>query len=467
MRIETESTICAIATGDVGAVRGVVRITGPDTIQHLGGLFADLEESLKGLRRPTALESSVVLDGLGSVPVVVHCWPTHRSYTGQPSAELHALGAPIVLQEILAALLERGIRLAQPGEFTLRAYLAGRMDLTQCEAVLGLIHATGERAFQVALSQLAGGLAEPLKRLRRDLIDLVADLEAGLDFVDEDIEFIASEQVIVRLERALEALRGLREQLRQRAGQGTAFQVSVVGLPNAGKSSLVNALSGTDVAITSEVPGTTRDYVRSRIQGEGWVLDILDTAGLEETALEESGVSASPDGAAQAFTQEQLRQADLILYCSSSATGGEEDDRNSLDQVLRDASSEVWWVGTKQDLGAVGAFGMEVPHMRTFRVSSKTGEGVSELLAALVERMKRASGQAQDVVPMTGERCRESLELAAERIQEGLSAARHGAGDEVIAGELRLALDELGQVAGDVVQNDILDALFSRFCIGK
>ena len=228
MRIETDSTIAAIATGAVGAIRGAIRITGPDTFRVLCEIFPGAADQWRRMKRATVVRSELLLESLGAIPVSVYSWPDHRSYTGQPSAELHLLGAPVLLERVQAKILEAGVRLAQPGEFTLRAFLAGRMDLTQCEAVLGLIHASGERAFQVALSQLAGGLAEPLKLIRRDLIELLADIEAGLDFVDEDIEFIASEQVIARLDRARVAIESLNCQLEQRAGQHVEFQVAVM-----------------------------------------------------------------------------------------------------------------------------------------------------------------------------------------------------------------------------------------------
>jgi tRNA modification GTPase len=476
MRIETDTTICAIATGSEGALRGIVRITGPETLEALDRLIPEAERKWSTCTHARVIQATVTTNNLGSVPVSVHVWPDHRSYTGQPSAELHMLGAPALLREVQAELIEQGIRLAQPGEFTLRAFLAGRMDLTQCEAVLGLIHAEGEHAFRVALNQLAGGLAGPLKGLRQELIYLLADLEAGLDFVDEDIEFVTSEQLQSRLLAAVEQVEMLHRQLDQRGGQTTAYQIAIVGKPNAGKSSLVNALTGRDVSITSAQAGTTRDYVRSRVAVGDFEIDLLDTAGMEDID------DATPRAVAQSLTRERLEQADLVLLCMAI------DDRDPSDDViehvqgvLEQSSAPIWRVQTKCDLSAevrqdaTGSNGVaenqsigKIPREpRNFAVSALRRTGLDQLLEAIVEEIRTQRERVQDVVPMTSDRCRGALIRAAESLRAALEAVQGGAGDEVVAGELRLALEDIGEVAGVVVNNDILDALFSRFCIGK
>ncbi len=473
MRIDIHSTICAIASGSEGAPRGIVRVTGPETLEHLAKLFVDHSEALVRMRVPSVLAGHLETPTLGEVPVAIHCWPGPRSYTGQPSAELHLIGAPIVLEAVQAMLLRSGLQLAQPGEFTLRAFLAGRLDLTQCEAVLAVIHAHGERAFRVALTQLAGGLSGPLQRMRTDLIELLADLEAGLDFVEEDITFVEAAELDRRLEGVAVRLGELRRQLEGRSGQKVAFQVALVGLPNAGKSSLVNAISGGEVAITSPVPGTTRDYVRSRLRGEGWEFDLLDTAGLENRdgeGLIAAAVDAAetPSVRAQWATQMQIQDADLVLYCSSVEEEGTAADRSMHAEVRSLATVDVWRVRTKIDCEVVSetdrAILSELPE---YEVSSVTGVGVAELKTAVVGALRAQQALDHDAVPMTSQRCRDALARAADRIGEALAAARAGGGDEIVAGEIRLALDELGQVAGTVANDEILDALFSRFCIGK
>jgi len=459
VQFETDSTISAIATGNTnatggqGALRGAVRISGQDTLTLLVSLFPNLSEDLHKARHAKRFSSSLELSGLGTIGVDVFFWPDHRSYTAQPSAELHLLGAPVFLEEVQAKVLKHGARLARPGEFTLRAFLAGRLDLTQCEAVLGLIHAHSQREFQVALSQLAGGLAVPLKDLRNDLINLLADLEAGLDFVDEDIAFVQTDEILARLQRAEQQVTKLRDQIENRHAHGLEFQIAFVGPPNAGKSSLVNALSDSDASIVSPQPGTTRDYVRTRVCWAGTQVALIDTAGIENV------FQTGPRAIAQEKTLEVIQQADLVVAC----LGVEQSMAiNKLVGLRR-----LWGVWTKCDLTQAHPLVWPLHVHRSFTLSAQTGEGIAEFRNALVDAIEQWQHNSLDVVPMTGVRCKSALAQASESLAHARQATLDSAGEEIIAGELRLALDELGEVAGTVANNDILDALFSRFCIGK
>jgi tRNA modification GTPase len=462
LQFETESTICAIATGaptasgSSGALRGALRISGTSTEEILGAMFSDLVGSLKTCKRASRYQSGIELPELGILRVDIFYWPDHRSYTGEPSAELHVLGAPIFLEQLQLKAIHSGARLARPGEFTLRAFLAGRMDLTQCEAVLGLIHAQSQREFQVALAQLAGGLATPLRQLRKDLIDLLADLEAGLDFVDEDIVFVPRDQVIDRIEKAQEQVGHLQKQIENRQGQGVDFQIAVVGPPNAGKSSLVNALSGADVSIISSTPGTTRDYVRTKVRWGGIPVDLVDTAGVESVA------EPGPRAIAQEKTREIIGNADLVILCNSVQERSHFENAKYFGQCSR-----LWGVWTKSDLTHDGNLLWNIPVQQSFKLSVHTKDGLNALHQELIQAMVRWQEQALDVVPMTGLRCKSALDRAAQSLSCAQQALLDGAGDEIVAGELRLSIGELGEIAGTVTNNDVLDALFSRFCIGK
>ena len=458
MRFDTESTICAIATGSEGAYRGAIRVTGAYAVSVAAKAFPNRPESTWTSNGAVRFQETICLDRLGLLPVDIFVWPDSRSYTGQPSVELHCLGNTIILQSIQARLIECGAVLAQPGEFTLRAFLAGRLDLTQCEAVLGVIHAANDRSLNIALSQLAGGLSQPLSELRRSLVNLLADIEAGLDFVDEDIAFISKSQISDRLASARSVVESLLQQMESRAAQTVQLQVAIVGAPNAGKSSLVNAIAEQNVSIVSSEPGTTRDYVRIRLDLDGVQIDILDTAGIEDAD------STTPRGMAQQFTREQIDQADLILYCLSVEDGDAGAWANS--HLLNNPKTQTWLLHTKCDLIA-GRSANHHRSQRDFLLSTRERASIERLIQALRAWALEQQESVNQVVPITAARCQASLTNAIQAIAHAQEATLQSRGDEIIASEIRLALEEIGLVAGTVYTDDILDALFSRFCIGK
>lgn len=458
MRFDTESTICAIATGSEGAYRGAIRVTGANAVSVAAKAFPNRPESTWTANGAVRFQETIRLDRLGLLPIDVFVWPDSRSYTGQPSVELHCLGNTIVLQSIQAKLIECGAVLAQPGEFTLRAFLVGRLDLTQCEAVLGVIHAANDRSLNVALSQLAGGLSQPLSELRSSLVNLLADIEAGLDFVDEDIAFISKTQISDRLDSARSVVESLLQQMESRAAQTVQLQVAIVGAPNAGKSSLVNAIAEQNVSIVSSEPGTTRDYIRIRLDLDGVQIDILDTAGIEDAD------STTPRGMAQQFTRVQIDQADLILYCRSA----EEPDAGEWadSHLLKTPKTQTWLLHTKCDLISEGSAYLNRSE-REFLLSNRERTSVDRLIQALRAWALEQQENVNQVVPITAARCQASLTKAIQAIAHAQEATLQSRGDEIIASEIRLALEEIGLVAGTVYTDDILDALFSRFCIGK
>ena len=302
--VHLDDTICAIASAPGGARRAVVRLSGPGVLATIETCFRPQPPArLADVTRPTVVAGSISLPPWGegaardSLPADLYFWPTDRSYTREPAAEIHTLGSPPLVAAVLQALSAAGARLAQPGEFTLRAFLAGRLDLTQAEAVLGLIDAAGDRQCQVALAQLAGGLARPLSELRESLLDLLAQLEAGLDFVEEDIEFIGQAELHERLSEAGRTVAGLTARMSDRSDVSDAVRAVLVGWPNVGKSSLFNALSGGalshasgsrsggSAALVSDEPGTTRDYLVAWLDpaspGASPRCQLIDTAGVE------------------------------------------------------------------------------------------------------------------------------------------------------------------------------------------
>src|SRR5262249_35573292 len=251
---------------------------------------------------------SVALPDVGSpLPADLYVWPAPRTYTGQNLAELHTLSCPPLLDLLVARLLNAGARAAGPGEFTLRAFLAGKLDLTRAEAVLAVIEAGSRAELKQALAQLAGGVTRPLQELRGDLLDLLADVEAGLDFAEEDIHFISPENLLNRLAKGLAVLTVLGRQLEQRSVAGRPFRAVLAGRPNAGKSSLFNALAGGSALVSPE-PGTTRDYLTRTLDLDGLKVELVDTAGWQEAA---DPIAEQ----AQALGRGQAGEADLVLLC--------------------------------------------------------------------------------------------------------------------------------------------------------
>lgn len=460
-----EDTIAAIASAPGGGARGIVRISGPAAIDCVRGLFepSDAHDGDSGERadsfprsQPTVVAGRLrIAEFHAPVPADVYIWPTERSYTRRPSVELHVPGSAPVVDAVLAEVCRHGARPAKPGEFTLQAFLAGRIDLTQAEAVIGVVDAADERGLAGALKQMAGGLAEPLKHLRSDLLNLIADLEAGLDFVEEDIEFIDRASLVARITAACEAVVSLSARMAARSDATELPRVVLIGKPNAGKSTLFNALTGGERALVSPLAGTTRDYLTCRLTFDGIECELIDTAGLEVNDLDTKapGLEDSAQtiaSASQSATFEQRRTADVILLCL--------DGRAPVAAPIEATPTLI--VRTKSDLAPI-------PISEPLAVSSTTGAGLETLKHAIARELVAVQARGSDVVGTTAVRCRDSLRRASDALNEALRAARSRTGDELVAAELRFAINELGQIAGVVYTDDILDRIFSRFCIGK
>ena len=460
MTYDLQDTICAIATPPAGAARGVVRFSGPQALQIADQLFRPAEEALplQAIRVPSAVAGHIALgDPIGPVEAEALVWPTTRSYTRQITVELHTLGCLPILEAVLSAIIAAGGRLAEPGEFTLRAFLAGRLDLTQAEAVLGVIDAHDQRSLDSALSQLAGGLAVPLATIRSHLLDLLAHLEAGLDFVEEDIEFISAEQLQADVATAATSVAQLAAQMESRGSAGTLCKVVIVGWPNVGKSSLLNALASSDAALVSPTAGATRDYVSYSMRDGNVSYELIDTAGVCDVAA-----LAEVDRSAQSVTQQLMAQADLQLFCLDATR-----QLNPWELAqLHTITAPRLVVRTKADMAAANTADALIPLHSLHTVSSTTGAGLQELRTAIAEQLAAHNAETSTVAG-TAQRCRESLLRAAEGLDLAADASVQGFGEEVVAVELRLALEEIGKVAGVVYTDDVLDRIFSRFCIGK
>ena len=437
-------TIAAIATAHGRAGIGVVRVSG----RSLGAFARDLIGAIPPARRAARAvfrdaHGAAIDDGLALY------FPAPQSYTGEDVLELHGHGGPLVLAMLLRRCFELGARLAEPGEFTRRAFLNDKLDLAQAEAVADVIDAATEAAARCAVRSLRGEFSGAVRSLVDQLIELRALAEATLDFPEEEVDPLHRADARDRLER----LRAALDETLARAQQGSLLRsglhVVLAGQPNVGKSSLLNRLAGEELAIVTPVPGTTRDAVRQAIQVEGVPLHVVDTAGLRDTAdeVERLGIER---------TWNEIQRADLALLivdARSGVTGGDDEIAARLPARLARLV-----VHNKIDLA-----GME-PRVQGDAVylSAKTGAGVDLLRSRLLEHGGWHS--AEESVFIARERHLVALRRASERLD---AAAGQLAASELFAEELRLAQNELGAITGEFTADDLLGEIFARFCIGK
>lgn len=447
--MENGEPIAAIATPPGRGGIGIVRLSGrnlkPFLIALLGRVPAPRFATLAPLKDA---EGQVIDEG------IVLYFPAPRSYTGEDVVELQGHGGMTVLRLLLQRCLELGARLAEPGEFSKRAFLNGKLDLAQAESVADLIDASTAQAARSAMRSLQGEFSREVNALKEELIELRALTEATLDFPDEEIDFLQEADAFGRLERLRGKLRALVANARQGALLREGAQVALVGRPNVGKSSLLNRLAREEIAIVTEVPGTTRDTLRSQVEIQGVPFHIIDTAGLRETqdAVERIGIERARAAAAQ---------ADLVLVVTEYARGVMPEDEAILGQLPPGLPRVI--VRNKIDLAGVAPRLAQEGGVAEVWLSAKTGEGVDLLQQALLRQVGWTGGG--EGIFMARARHLEALARAEERLAAAAEAA--GRGLELFAEELRLAHVALGQITGEFTADDLLGQIFSRFCIGK
>ncbi len=472
-------TICALATPPGEGGIGIVRLSGEKAVEVAGRVVRLRSgQALDAIQARLLCLCDLVLDastGGSSQPagpdvpldealVVVMRAP--RSFTAEDVVEIQCHGGPYLLQRVLDELLRAGARLAEPGEFTKRAFLNGRIDLTQAEAVLDTIRAKTAAGLRLAQEQLQGRLSADIHRHRETLIRLVAHVEAAMDFADEDLTFISSAQLRDELDRTERELLRLAESCREGRMLREGVAVALVGRPNVGKSSLLNALLDTDRAIVTPIAGTTRDVLDEMLNVRGIPIRLLDTAGLRETddPVEREGVRRS---------RQAMEQAELLLVVVDGAHGLTEDDRRALASCP--GASRLLLIN-KCDLPSglepselepfCRTLGLE-PQEAVVRVSAKTGEGLDTLRDAIRRTLIRPEFEAGETVLVTRLRHRAALMTAVQALSHAGESVRRGLAGEFVAMDLRGALDALGELTGAVTTDDILDRIFGEFCIGK
>lgn len=437
----TDTIVAAATPPGTGGI-GIVRVSGDKTEQIARTLLGSLPEPRSAAYRAFRNSDGEKLDaGLALY------FPAPASYTGESVLELHGHGGPLVISQLVESIVEQGARRAEPGEFSQRAFLNDKLDLVQAEAIADLINAGTAQAARAALRSLSGTFSRAVAALAEQLVQLRLHVEAAIDFPEEEIDFLSDDLLQRRLDECAGAFALLQQEVTQGRVLRDGFQVVIVGRPNVGKSSLLNLLSGQDAAIVTEVAGTTRDILREQIDIDGLAVELVDTAGLREDPdrVEEEGIRRA---------RSALQSADAVLWIQDATDAEHGDINESLPEGV-----PVTVVRNKIDL-CNGPMDPEAVNL-----SAKTGEG----LEVLRQRIRDLAGYENlgEGAFTARKRHLHALERAAMHFSTGQTVLEETRAGELLAEELRLSLQALGEITGAVSSDDLLGRIFSEFCIGK
>ncbi len=459
--------IAAIATGNAAMAIGIVRVSGDGCLDACRSVFRPLNGKPLAQCEARKMIYGDMLDAQGRVidrGLAVR-FPGPHSYTGEDSAEFHCHGSPIVLRELLSALFAAGARQALAGEFTKRAFLNGRMDLTQAEAVVDLIDAESAAAARNAAAQLDGALRRTLETVQNALLDVTSRFYAVVDYPDEDIEDVHPEEIAAALDTSRKTLEQLLATCRRGRLLKAGVRTAIVGLPNAGKSSLLNALAGYDRCLVTDIPGTTRDTVEESVLCGGVLLRLTDTAGIRDTedTVERLGVERS---------RAALQQAELVIAVVDGSVSPTPETAALLDSVR--AGDAPWLlVLSKGDLSpcpsALPDQQAVLPHPPAARLSlsARTGAGIDALEDAVARLFPIGGAAAGSGSLLTDARQEDAARRAAAAVQRAQQALDAGLTPDAILTDAEEALDALGELTGRTAREDLVDTIFSRFCVGK
>ena len=470
-----EDTICAIATPAGEGGIGIVRLSGPQALVvasqvvrlRSGAPLSSVPSHalyLADLVIPTSdnrEEAKVVhkrlpVSGLLDEALVVYM-KAPRSFTAEDVVEIQSHGGALVLEMVCKVCIESGARMAEPGEFTKRAFLNGRLDLSQAEAVLDTIRATSSAGLNIAQRQLRGDLAREVEQARTALLTVLAHVEAGIDFVDEDISFLQRDELVRIVREACAVVRKLEATAQDGRILREGARVVILGRANVGKSSLLNRFLREERAIVTAIPGTTRDVIEESIDLDGVRIRLVDTAGVRETEdiVEQEGIKR---------TRAAQDEADLLLVVVDGSVPLTSDDRELLSAV-RDRKHVV--LLNKADLADTAETDAALAGHLLYVISAKTGLGVEIVKSALRAQLVSGGFEATEGVMVTNVRHRDALRRAGESLGQALESVQCGMAGELVSIDVRAAADALGEITGAITTDEILGRIFSEFCIGK
>jgi len=464
--MNTEDTIVAISTPLGRSGIGIVRLSGKNAIKIADEVFL----SPKGKRLHNTPSHRIlyghILDPVkGEIidEVLIMIMRAPHTYTKEDVVEINCHGGPVPLRRILEALLDRGARLAEPGEFTRRAFLNGRIDLTQAEAVLDVINSLTEESQKIAIEQLRGGLSEKIGFIREKLVELTAFVEAFIDFPEEDIEPPARKELDKRASEIQQDLKGLIDSSRYGIILKEGLKTVIIGRPNVGKSSLLNALLAQDRVIVTEIPGTTRDVIEEYLNIKGLPIKIMDTAGIRK-------VEDIAEREAVARSLRAMKEADLVLLVLDGSESLHETDRELIE---KSNSGNTILVINKIDLPCKIPSDILPPDRPIIKISALKKIGLDELKEEIVKTSLRdcyglsAKGEKTSITLITNVRHLRALERIYNSVDSFREGLDKGLTPELLSVELRDALDAIGEIIGITTPEEILDRIFSNFCIGK
>ncbi|MDX2247554.1 MAG: tRNA uridine-5-carboxymethylaminomethyl(34) synthesis GTPase MnmE [Bacteroidia bacterium] len=455
-------TIVAISTPSGSGALGVIRLSGLEAIAIAEAVFSRDLSKAKGhtLHYGNIVKEATVLD-----EAVAAVFRAPRSYTREDVVEFSCHGSPYILREVLLLLVEQGARLAEPGEFTRRAYLNGALDLAQAEAVADLIASTSAGAHQIAMNQLRGGVSRELKDLREQLLNFTSLIELELDFGEEDVEFADRTQLAALVVRIRLRLEGLISSFRLGNAIKQGVPTVIVGKPNAGKSTLLNALLNDNRAIVSDIPGTTRDVIEDRLHIGGIEFRLMDTAGLRHTSdlIEAEGVNRS---------LELAQKAQILIYVFDALLETPQEAQEAVQALDLPEGVEVALVGNKFDQIAdpeVYVSDHDLPGLRYawLGISAKTGWHLSGLRNWMTDTVRDLGSDTPGQVIISHARHIQALQKALTALHEVEEGLQNGLTGDLLAIDIRTVLYYIGEITGEISNDEVLGNIFSKFCIGK
>ena len=456
-----DDIICALSTPQGVGALGIIRLSGTNSSSLLTPFFSSVRQKREGWTSHVAYFGDFSIEEQHIDEILVNFFAEGKSFTGEESIELSCHGSPYIIGRVLEALLSQGARMADPGEYTMRAFMNGKLDLAQAEAVADLIHAENRAMHDVALKQLKGGFSNEITAFREELVHFASLIELELDFSEEDVEFASREQLTAMLNLLKTKVSGLMDSFRYGNALKKGIATAILGAPNAGKSTLLNALLGEDRAIVSEIPGTTRDTVEDTFTHQGLTYRLIDTAGIRETQdyVEQVGIARA---------LEQASNADVIFYTIDSTAPEKDLEQKVLELQEMAPDAHLLVLLNKADTADPTPIIHRLDRLdhTPLVVSAKSKEGLEALLQKLSELTAWSTTSASQTI-VTNARHADALRRTLEALQRSLDAVALSIPGDLLAQDLRVALNSLGEITGTISTDDLLANIFSKFCIGK